>query len=311
MRPIARGIAGPGLIAQIIVGKFGDHLPLYRQEDFFTRHGLHIPRSTLCDWVQAAAELLRPLYERQKELVLQVARAVDRRHARDRADGRQRRQSPGTLLDLHRRSSIPTRCTTSPRVVPAMDRPSSWQDSKVTSMPMPTAATTTSIWGRTTRSAKLPAGRMRGASSSTRGHSSPRDAHQILEWIRQLYDIEDRARELSADARRELRVAEAEPVLDRIEARLAELEKRALPKSALGEGGLVRPQPVAGTLSLHRGWSAVDRQQRQRTNAASPGDREKELVVPGQPASRAAGGRLVHDPRRRQASSHRTVDLPA
>ena len=70
VRPIARSIAGPGLIAQIIVGKFGDHLPLYRQEDFFTRHGLHIPRSTLCDWVQTAAELLAPLYQRQKELVL-------------------------------------------------------------------------------------------------------------------------------------------------------------------------------------------------------------------------------------------------
>ena len=70
-RPIARGIAGPGLIAQIVVAKFGDHLPLYRQEDFFTRHGLHIARSTQCDWVQAAAELLRPLYERQKELLLQ------------------------------------------------------------------------------------------------------------------------------------------------------------------------------------------------------------------------------------------------
>ena len=41
-RPIARGIPGPGLIAQIVVAKFGDHLPLYRQEDFFTRHGLHI-----------------------------------------------------------------------------------------------------------------------------------------------------------------------------------------------------------------------------------------------------------------------------
>src|SRR4051812_7134577 len=54
VRPIARGIAGPGLIAQIVVAKFGDHLPLYRQEDFFTRHGLHIARSTQCDWVQAA-----------------------------------------------------------------------------------------------------------------------------------------------------------------------------------------------------------------------------------------------------------------
>jgi transposase len=69
-RPIVRGIAGPGLIAQIVVGKFGDHLPLYRQEDFFSRHGLHIARSTQCDWVKAAAELLRPFYERQKELVL-------------------------------------------------------------------------------------------------------------------------------------------------------------------------------------------------------------------------------------------------
>jgi transposase len=69
-RPIARGIAGPGLIAQIVVSKFSDHLPLYRQEDVFTRHGLHIARSTQCDWVKAAAELLRPLHERQKELVL-------------------------------------------------------------------------------------------------------------------------------------------------------------------------------------------------------------------------------------------------
>jgi transposase len=70
-RPIARGIAGPGLIAQIVISKFGDHQPLYRQEDFFARHGLHIARSTQCDWVKAAAELLRPLYERQKELLLQ------------------------------------------------------------------------------------------------------------------------------------------------------------------------------------------------------------------------------------------------
>jgi hypothetical protein len=66
-------------------------------------------------------------------------------------------------------------------------------------------------------------------------HSSPRDAHQILEWIRQLYDVEERARELSVDARRAIRVAEAMPVLDRMGSRLAELEKRALPISVLGK----------------------------------------------------------------------------
>src|SRR3990170_7485305 len=70
-RPIARGIAGPGLIAEIIVSKFGDHLPLYRLEDIFVRCGVHFARSTLCDWVAAAADLLRPLYDLQRQLVVQ------------------------------------------------------------------------------------------------------------------------------------------------------------------------------------------------------------------------------------------------
>ena len=62
-----------GLIAQIVVSKFGDHLPLYRQEDIFVRHGLHLARSTLCDWVSAAAQLLEPLYDMQRQLALQSA----------------------------------------------------------------------------------------------------------------------------------------------------------------------------------------------------------------------------------------------
>jgi hypothetical protein len=65
--------------------------------------------------------------------------------------------------------------------------------------------------------------------------SSPRQIHQILEWIRQLYDIEERARMLSDPARVSLRKEEAEPLLDRIEAYLAELARRALPKSALSK----------------------------------------------------------------------------
>jgi hypothetical protein len=65
--------------------------------------------------------------------------------------------------------------------------------------------------------------------------SSLRDAHQILEWIGQLYDIEDQARELSAPARASLRKEEADPVLDRMEHYLAELVRRALPKSVLGK----------------------------------------------------------------------------
>jgi hypothetical protein len=65
--------------------------------------------------------------------------------------------------------------------------------------------------------------------------SNPRESHQVLEWIRQLYDIEDRAHDWSADARRELRAGEANPILDRIEAYLAELAPISLPKSSLAK----------------------------------------------------------------------------
>ena len=63
----------------------------------------------------------------------------------------------------------------------------------------------------------------------------PREAHQVLEWIRQLYDIEHQAHDVSTDKRCELRTAHAIPVLDKIESYLAELAAMALPKSALGK----------------------------------------------------------------------------
>ena len=62
-RPIARGIAGPGFLTHVLVSKYLDHLPLYRQSEIYGRDGLDIPRSTLADWVGGAAELLNPLVE--------------------------------------------------------------------------------------------------------------------------------------------------------------------------------------------------------------------------------------------------------
>ena len=62
-RPIARGMAGPGLLAQVLVGKYCDHLPLYRQSGIYAREGVDLSRSTLADWVGSATALLRPLGE--------------------------------------------------------------------------------------------------------------------------------------------------------------------------------------------------------------------------------------------------------
>jgi transposase len=234
VRPIARGIAGPGLIAQIIVGKFGDHLPLYRQEDFFTRHGLHIPRSTLCDWVQAAAELLRPLYQRQKELVLQAPVLwTDDTPVTVLTGGKEgsrqgrfwayiSEQYPYSVYDFteSRARDGPAQFLAGFQGYLHADAYGGYDHIYLGSND---AIREVACWAHARRK------------FFDAIHSSPREVHQLLEWIRQLYDVEERARELSADARCTMRAAEATPVLDRIGTRIAELEKRALPKSALGK----------------------------------------------------------------------------
>jgi len=60
-QPIEKGLPGPGLVAHVIVSKVADHLPLYRLMEIYARHGVHIADSTMCGWIEKAAELLAPL----------------------------------------------------------------------------------------------------------------------------------------------------------------------------------------------------------------------------------------------------------
>jgi transposase len=69
-RPIERGLAGPGLLAHVLVSKFADHLPLYRQSEIYARHGVEIERSTLAGWVGGASDLLSPLVDAIQKHVL-------------------------------------------------------------------------------------------------------------------------------------------------------------------------------------------------------------------------------------------------
>ena len=78
-RPIDRGIPGPGLLAHVLVAKYADHLPLYRQSEIYAREGVDLDRSTLADWVGFASKLLRPLIE---EVRLHVT-AATKLHADD------------------------------------------------------------------------------------------------------------------------------------------------------------------------------------------------------------------------------------
>lgn len=78
-RPIPGSMAGANLLAHILVSKFDDHLPLYRQHEIFARLGADIPDSTLVDWCGRAMKVLQPLIERIEADVM----ASDLLHADD------------------------------------------------------------------------------------------------------------------------------------------------------------------------------------------------------------------------------------
>ena len=69
-RPLPKAIAGPGLLAQIVIDKYVDHLPLHRQQQRFSREKINIPYSTITDWVSNTCKLITPLYEALAKEVL-------------------------------------------------------------------------------------------------------------------------------------------------------------------------------------------------------------------------------------------------
>jgi transposase len=71
-RPLPKAIAGPGLLAQICIDKYVDHLPLHRQMERFKRDGVNIAYSTLTDMVSGTCSLITPLYEALKNYTLRL-----------------------------------------------------------------------------------------------------------------------------------------------------------------------------------------------------------------------------------------------
>ncbi|MFZ3218320.1 MAG: IS66 family transposase, partial [Candidatus Acidiferrales bacterium] len=78
-RPIERGVAGPGLLAHVLVSKYCDHLPLYRQSEMYARQDVELERSTLADWVGGTSRLLEPLVGALRRYVI----AAGKLHADD------------------------------------------------------------------------------------------------------------------------------------------------------------------------------------------------------------------------------------
>ena len=73
-RPIERGAAGPGLLAHVLVSKYCDHQPLYRQSEIYARQGVELERSTMADWVGASSRLVEPLIEALRNYVMEAGK---------------------------------------------------------------------------------------------------------------------------------------------------------------------------------------------------------------------------------------------
>ena len=261
------GIAGHGAGRAVLVSKFIEHSTLYRLEDSLFRRGAYLARSTLCDWVRHAADLLMPLAELEKERLLQspilwtddtfvtvLTRGMpgsikgrfwpyigDDEHPYIVYDFTMSRARDGPAAFLKDFSGFLHADAYS-----GYDGIFLGSNGKIVDV---------ACWAHARR-------KFYRARARTR-RSRPTS---ILEWIRQLYDIEDRARDFPAAERQWLRQLEAVPVLDRIENYIAEIAPRVLPKSALGKAvTYVRNQWKALRQSVTDGRLTIDNNVSERT----------------------------------------------
>jgi transposase len=230
-RPIQRGVAGPGLLAHVLVSKYCDHLPLYRQSEIYAREGVELERSTLADWVGGTSALLAPLVEALRRHVLSATKL----HADDTpvpvlAPGNGKTKT-GRLW-TYVRDDRPAGDATPAAVWFAYspDRKGEHPQAHLGNF-----AGTLQADGYAGFDAVYETGRIQEAAcwahvrrkfyDLVAAHKSP-VAAEAIERIAALYAVEKEIRGHSADERREVRNAQARPLLDSLKQWLEEtLEK--------------------------------------------------------------------------------------
>jgi len=238
LQPIEKGVAGPGLLAQVITAKYGDHLPLYRQEAILGRSGQAIPRSTTCGWVASCAALVRPLVDRMTAII-QQSRSINTDDTpvpvldpkRDKTrEGRiwvyvGDKDHPYTVFTY-----TPTRNRDGPAQffkdytgyiqADAYGGYDSLFKPKGNNVPVPTEV---GCWAHARRK------------FVEAERSDALRSHTAAAMIRELYDVEREAKDVDAESRRVMRQAKSVPVLTKLRTWLNEQSVQVLPKSPMGE----------------------------------------------------------------------------
>src|SRR5262249_1365334 len=233
--PIAGGLATPGLLAFVIVRKFVEHMPLYRQQDELARADVLISRSTLCGWLKQCAQIFKPLVELMHKAVLQ-------------SDVIQADETPVPVLDRSRDSTRQGYIWT---MIGDRAHPYStfhYTDSRSRDGPAAflkgyAGYLQTDAYTSYESVVKESAGKIIavGCWAHVRReffdarHNQPREVHYVLGLIAQLYDVEDEVRGRTDQERLAARQGRSLPVLKRLEEYLREQQGLALPKSQFGK----------------------------------------------------------------------------
>jgi transposase len=237
-QPIEKSTAGASLLAQVIVGKLADHLPLHRQQQIFERHGVEISRKTMCGWMAQCADLLKPLYAAAKEILFQSkvigtddtsVKVLDRKLPFART-GRiwpyyGDKDHPIVLYDY-----TPTRERAGPEKFLKGYRGYLQADAYGGYDAFFKDPTRGMIEVGCMAHARR---HLRKALESDQARMGP-----ALLLIAQLYRVEKQALQFSAEQRLRLRQLQAKPILDKLHQYLVEIEAEVLPKSP--EGRAVR-----------------------------------------------------------------------
>ena len=235
--PIPKGLPGSGLLANLITSKYADHLPLHRLEGIVARSGVTLSRSTLCDWMAQAADLLEPLIAlfRQRVVLSQVIHSDDTpvpflERGRDRArDGHLwvyigDRHHPYTVFDFteHYRRDGPQQFLKGYAGYLQADALAQYEGLFATGQVLHVAC-----WAHARRRFVEAQG------------SAPEEAEQALKYIRKLYKVEkalaDRFAAGDDAGRQQCRSAQTAAVWEEFHAWLVAQRVSALPKSPLGE----------------------------------------------------------------------------
>jgi transposase len=233
--PIAGGLAAPGLLAHVIVSKFVEHMPLYRQQDELARADILISRSTLCGWLDQCAQLFKPLVELMHKEVLE-------------SEVIQGDETPVPVLDRSRDSTRQGYIWTTlgDRAHPyttlhytdsrSRDGPAAFLKGFLGYLQTDAYSSYESVVNKS--AGKILAvgcwAHVRREFFDAR-HNQPREVHYVLGLIAQLYDVEDEVRGRSDQERLVARQERSLPVLKRLEEYLREQQAQALPKSQFGK----------------------------------------------------------------------------